>query len=108
MIFDTIRQGTGGVWTVQLKRQDETNATGFAGSETLVATFWPGDNRATTFTATAVWLVAASGTVTLTIDESLVTSSVPIGVYEGVITITSGGLTVEGWKGVLQVIGANT
>lgn len=107
MIFDTVRQGTGGVWTVQLKKQDGTNATGFTGSETLASTFWPGDNRPSTFTASVVWASSTNGTVTLTIDESL-TTSVPVGLYEGVITITSGGLTAEGWKGVLQIIGANT
>lgn len=62
----------------------------FTGADTLVASVWPGDNITESFAPTMAWVVAASGTATLTITGAS-TAALAAGVYRLSVWVTVSG-----------------
>lgn len=90
----TVRQGRTRRWTGTI-----TNATNaalvntYSGSETLTLTLWPvGTTNAVSLgsSSNAVWLNATAATTTITLFQDDTTNAAA-GVYEAVVTVTTGG-----------------
>jgi hypothetical protein len=97
-----LRQGMFGQWTVQLENSSDMPVTSYTSADPLTAIVWVGDDRAALDTPTATWIDASTGTIQLTIQESD-TATLDIGKYKASIEITHLGVTVEGWRGWIDV-----
>jgi hypothetical protein len=79
---------------VTLRDAGGTVITTYTGSETLASVLWPGGALPTSATPSVAWLVAASGTLRVTIDEAD-TAALTAGRYELLVTLDDGTDVVE-------------
>lgn len=101
-----IRQGDAAAWTVTLRGSDGLPLTGvYAGTETLAARVWPGDDQAVSFTPAAAWLSASDGTVDLSVTGAQ-TAGVSPGEYRLQVRITDGGSTYSAFEATLAIAAA--
>jgi hypothetical protein len=96
----TVRQGTALSLTITLANSDGPLA--YVGSETLQAIVWAGDDQEPLATLTPTWLVAADGTVSLTIP-AVTTSALDPQAYTISLTVVSASVTYEGWRAWLRI-----
>jgi hypothetical protein len=75
---------------VQLRDQLGNPATGFAGSEALATTIWPGGSRAASATPATTWSSHAAGTVAIAITSAETAALAP-GRYQLLTRLAAGG-----------------
>lgn len=106
----TLPVGFTAVYPFTIQQGYDTAVTIFTGADTLTASVWPGDDIAASFTPTVAWVVAASGTATLTILGAS-TAALASGSYKLSVSVTVSGakyLIHEGTLTLTAVAGSGT
>jgi hypothetical protein len=104
--METVRRGEGLVLEIQLRYRTGLEVTGvYAGTETLTAQVWPGDDREPQATPAAAWISGTLGTVRITFTGDD-TEALDLGISRVRLLITDGADQYPAWEGRLNVLPA--
>jgi hypothetical protein len=101
--METLRvaAATGAVYTLTIRDADGNAVTTYAGTETLTAKLWAGDDITALATPTLAWANHDAGTVTLTLSAANTTQTPAT--YQIRCTVTDGGVAYEFYRAWLKI-----